>query len=158
AKAVQPPEWPLMVYRGLLRLPGEAPMDERTRGVILRNYATCFNTWGEAREDGEPEAARLGYERAMLFSPRNAEFEYNVGNAYYKEGRKTEAVQAYSLSAEFDPRYANAYHNRGVAYYGLGLKEEALRDFYKVMELDPGNAEVKAFIPRVEMETGKTVH
>jgi tetratricopeptide (TPR) repeat protein len=73
--------------------------------------------------------------------PRDAEFYYNRGVAYYNKGQYDEAILDYGRALEINPRLAKAYFARGNVYDKLGQHDEAILDFTKTLEINPWYAE-----------------
>ena len=65
----------------------------------------------------------------------------NLGNAYARLGRDTEAIKSYKQAIIFKPNYAMAYYNLGVAYCNLGRDTEAINAQKQAIRFRPNYAE-----------------
>ena len=66
-----------------------------------------------------------------------AEFHFNIGNAYRKQGQYTEALDAYKKTVAIKPGFAAAYYVMGNVCYKLKQYADALDAFKKVINLKP---------------------
>ncbi len=66
---------------------------------------------------------------------------YALGIAYYKLGRKQEALSACKEAVRLKPDFAEAWYNLGVAYSELGRYQEALSAWKEAVRLKPDLAE-----------------
>ena len=64
----------------------------------------------------------------------------NLGNVYFRAGKRDEALNCFKQSIAFNPNYAVAWHNLGRLNALSGKPEEAVRDYSKAIELMPDYA------------------
>ncbi len=86
------------------------------------------------------------FSSARTDHPEDSRIIYNLGNAYYKEGKFQEALQAYIQSAldEKNPDIKKkSIYNTGNAMVKLGKMEEAESVYKKVLALDPSDMDAK---------------
>jgi tetratricopeptide (TPR) repeat protein len=66
---------------------------------------------------------------------------YNLGAAYDKLGRHTEAIEDFSQAVRSKPNFEEAYNNLGVAFAGLGRWPEAIDAYNQAIKIKPDFAE-----------------
>lgn len=74
---------------------------------------------------GNYAAARSEFERALMDSPYNATYAYNVGKAMEKEGDISGAEQMYQHALTLDPSHQPAYRGMSELLVAQGRPEEA---------------------------------
>ncbi len=78
----------------------------------------------------------------------------NMGIAYFKLGRTTEAMEAYENAAKLAPDNADIYFNMGLAHYKLGDIYAARRAFARALELNPEHGQARSNLLSLEGRTG----
>ncbi|RKY30123.1 MAG: hypothetical protein DRP68_06435, partial [Candidatus Omnitrophota bacterium] len=97
--------------------------------------------WWILKKEGNP----LGLHRKIRILDRNgliAAVEYNVGNAFVKEGNFEEAISHYSEAIKLDPFDYLSLYNRGLAYQMLNKIPEALEDYTRAEKIAPDDAKI----------------
>lgn len=79
-----------------------------------------------ALDEGNSEAAIRGYERLVKLSPGSAEFQTNLGMAYYSAGRLSDAEQALRRALKLRPALTQARYFLGATLAESGQCREAL--------------------------------
>ncbi len=82
------------------------------------------------------------WEDVFKKSPRKARPYDELGLAYARQGRFSEAVPLYQQAIALNPNFATYYSNLGVAYGSLGDPQNAQQMFRQALKVDPGNAHV----------------
>jgi tetratricopeptide (TPR) repeat protein len=99
-----------------------------------------FNEGVRAQEKGNFNAAKFAYQKTMLVSPGNSEFQKyimnNVGIMFFRQGEYVEAAEAFRAALNIDPDYHAAKMNLGLAYDRLGYRLRALEYWVKVFEVE----------------------
>jgi predicted O-linked N-acetylglucosamine transferase (SPINDLY family) len=106
--------------------------------------ATLWRVKGElelARHDGV--AAEAAFAHALALHPTDAEPHYNLGVAFQKQGRRTDAARAYQRSLAFDAGFVDAHFNLGVLFQESGATEPAIAAYRAVLDRD--DARVAAY-------------
>jgi len=75
--------------------------------------------------------------------PESAAAHYNLGNALFRHGRRTEAIQNLRKALTVDPDHALAHDGLGVALYTEGRVEEATEHYRRAVQLEPRNQEAR---------------
>jgi len=72
----------------------------------------------------------------------NAALPHNdLGVAYARAGKQTEALAQFRIAAALDPRYTDAHHNFAIELMNTGHAAEALPEFQAVLGMQPNNPE-----------------
>jgi tetratricopeptide (TPR) repeat protein len=139
------------------------PADDRTRNSIIRDYAAYRNELGIFYEDlGDATKARLpkfpqtqdlltitqDYEKSLenfrwaeQWDPLNAQYKFNLGNAFYHTEHLPEAMQWFEKATQLNPDYTIAYFNWAITTLESGDFPKARELFEKVHALQPNNDE-----------------
>jgi tetratricopeptide (TPR) repeat protein len=134
------------VIRGYTR----RPLDERTRTLIVGDFAIHYNSQGVILEEaGKPAEALAWYQKARRLYPEGPEYPFNEGNAYNAMGRKDLALEAYERAVAVDPTYVSAWYNLGVTYYQSGRRGPSVEAFKRVLLLDPSRQDVRQLLAQI---------
>jgi predicted O-linked N-acetylglucosamine transferase (SPINDLY family) len=110
------------------------------RATALKpDFSIAFNNRGAALQalDRMVEAAQA-WERAAELAPNPDSF-YNLGRAYYEEGRYDEALSALDRSIQLRPNFSGVHNNRGALLREMGRLDDAIASFERSISLDPDN-------------------
>ncbi len=83
------------------------------------------------------------FSHAIEVTQNNYMAHYNLGMAYSRLGRSTEAIESYKQAIIFKPDYAEAYYTLGLADSDLGRHQEAIEAFRQVVRIKPDYAEAR---------------
>lgn len=87
------------------------------------------------------------YIQALHIQNNDAESHYNLGLAYFDEGRYAESILSYTKAIEIERRSkAITFTNRGAAYFGLREYSLAISDYTTAINID--SHETKAYLMR----------
>src|SRR5262249_13585365 len=81
---------------------------------------------GEALHKGDYAAAIVAFEKLTAMAPGVAEFQANLGTAYYSAGRPQDAVAPLRKALDLKPSLAAAHYLLGVSLAKSGRCREAL--------------------------------
>ncbi len=70
---------------------------------------------------------------AVQADPRNARYDYALGNAYLRNQQADQAILAFRKAVELDPRLSDAYDDLGVAYMMQEKWDPAIDAFRKAL-------------------------
>ncbi len=87
-------------------------------------------------EKNYARAAEL-LERALKCAPENAVFLCNLGEAYRRLDRRSEALAALQRATAANPNLAEAHYNLGVVQKQLGRVNDAIKSFERALALNP---------------------
>jgi Ca-activated chloride channel homolog len=135
----------------IISLIGSVPVfaesvDSKIQDGISQYHESKFKEAGEnfsSAHTERPEDSRLGY---------------NLGNAYYKNGKFPEALKAFTHSSlnEKDPDIRKkSIYNTGNTLVKLGKLEEAESAYKKVLALDSGDMDAKYNLEYVRQQLKK---
>ncbi|NOX60707.1 MAG: tetratricopeptide repeat protein [Chloroflexi bacterium] len=65
---------------------------------------------------------------------------FQLGNAYARQGRLSDAQEAYEKALNINPNHAATLSNLGVVLYQLGKLNEAKAQFEKALQVNPNDA------------------
>lgn len=94
---------------------------------------TADNIWDEANTayiNAEYQKAIALYDSIATQGYAGATLYYNLGNAYYKEGRMGKAILNYNRALRYDPSDSDIRHNLNVANARIKDKIEAIPEFF----------------------------
>lgn len=100
---------------GLLSLTG----CNQTSGFVMNEAGKSYYAQGNYL------AARREFERALMDSPRNADYAFNVASAMQKQGDLIGAERMYRHALTLDPRHQPAHHQVAALLREQGRFEEA---------------------------------
>ena len=96
---------------------------------------------GYLRQDKDPEASILAYNKAIHLLPDVVAPYNNRGNAKAALARLEDAITDYDQAIRLKQDTAEPYFNRGLARKSLGRLDAAIADYDKVIQLKPNYAE-----------------
>jgi tetratricopeptide (TPR) repeat protein len=85
----------------------------------------------------------------------SAEAYSNLGDAYWKAGRKDDALLAYDRAIALDEFIANPHNGKGIAFLKAGQLEQAAREFKTAMALNPHDAVAHCSLGDVDWRAGR---
>jgi tetratricopeptide (TPR) repeat protein len=94
-----------------------------------------------ALEDGDPEAARDAYRRALSLDPGLTDAYVNLGRLVHEAGDAREAARLYHLALEGSPEDPIVHFNLALALEDLGGAEAALAHYRRALSHDPDFAD-----------------
>ena len=77
------------------------------------------------------------WEDVVRKSPAKARSHYNLGAAYYSEGRTDDAIAGYGEAIRLKPDFAKAYYNLANLYAGEGRLDEAVKEYTEALRFKP---------------------
>ena len=80
---------------------------------------------------------------AVRIYPKGAETHTNLGLAYERQGRLTEAIAAHRKAIVLNPRLPEAHYNLASALAAAGRHVEALASFEQALRINPRSAEAR---------------
>ncbi|MDE0043193.1 MAG: tetratricopeptide repeat protein [Candidatus Poribacteria bacterium] len=95
-------------------------------------------------KEGEFDAAKDAFQKAISLHPLNAHYHYSLGQLlqdYHDlDGAWQEAIHEFTKAIEIAPSYVEAWYDRGSLYDKRGEFEKACHDFQQVVERMPNYA------------------
>jgi tetratricopeptide (TPR) repeat protein len=120
--------------------------------LVLPSTVFCESVGTKVQEgisryqEGNFKDATKKFSGAHADRPEDSRIAYNLGNAYFKEGKFQEALQAYTQSVldEKNPDIQKkSIYNTGNTMVKLGKLKEAEAAYKKTLALDPGDMDAK---------------
>ena len=90
--------------------------------------------------------AEIQYRKAVEKNPRNAQANYNLGNALLAQRKDSSAVSQFENAAKLETaplRKAQAYHNMGVICQNKKMYGEAIEAYKEALRLNPADDETR---------------
>lgn len=110
--------------------------------LALLLYPLFQQRFRPAAAPAETQTVLTPPEATAQANPDSAKAQFELGNAYAKNGQWDRAAPAYQKAIELDPNYQAAYANLGVVYYQQGRFNLAASQYEKALELNPNDTEV----------------
>jgi protein O-GlcNAc transferase len=110
------------------------------RATALKpDFSIGFNNHGAVLQAlGRNSEAIAAWERAAQLAP-NPDAFYNLGRAYYEEGRFDESLRSMDRSIALRPNFASVHNNKGALLREMGRLDEAIACFERSISLDAVN-------------------
>lgn len=90
-----------------------------------------------------PEALEA-YREAQKKDPDSPAIHYNIGNAFYRQGKFKEAAQEYRQATDgAEPFNSQAYYNLGNSLFRDGQLPEAVEAYKRALRITPGDMDAK---------------
>lgn len=90
--------------------------------------------------------ATVNYKKAIEKAPANADAQYNLGNALYKENNPADAIKAYDKAVELSKNKkdrAEALYNKGVALQNNKKLPECIEAYKNALKLNPDDEDAR---------------
>ena len=120
----------------------------------------------EAFENGDYEEAERFFSSALVTSPENVAYHYNLARSYEELEKYSDAIIEYTWVASYSPNPSKALLGRGRCYWGKEDYESSIMDFKNVLRVSPekfeatslrGSANIKIWDYFSEYEDLETV-
>lgn len=114
--------------------------------IVSHTKTTMYSVKGnQSYEDLHWGSAEIFYKKGLKIQPENHALTYNLGNAYYQQGRYAEAVVVYEniVSDKNSLNEGFVWNNLGSAYYKLGLVQKSYTTFKRALILDDSDAVIR---------------
>lgn len=105
---------------------------------LLMLTANVLNARGLKKErEGDFEAAKRDYRKAILINPDYSNALNNHGNIRYREGDMKGAIADYTRAIRIDPCSCEPWCGRGMAKHRLGRFRDAREDYLAAIGVNP---------------------
>ncbi|MEW6193897.1 MAG: tetratricopeptide repeat protein [Bacteroidota bacterium] len=97
-------------------------------------------------KDGKFSDSEVNFKKSLEKDPELFQGHFNLGDAYYKQGRYDEAMQSYKNSLAFtDDKYnqSKVYHNIGNSLLKSQKYQESIGAYINALKLNPDDLETK---------------
>jgi tetratricopeptide (TPR) repeat protein len=124
------------------KAPGRAQAPDSSREPRKGESDTTWSREADALQAAQNWSGLLEHsKRWTRAEPGESLAWYALGTAYYKLGRKQEALSACKEAVRLKPDFAEAWYNLGVAYSDQGRYQEAIQAYKEALRLKPDYAE-----------------
>ena len=149
---VSPPEIGLNPPSLVLR-PAPAPVPV----APVLNPAMDLYTTGRNRFDaGDVKGAIDAYLQSIKLEPGSAEVFLNLGHAYLKLQKDSDAIKAFRQSLKLNPDQPETQYGLGLAWFRRGQFQEAVDAFKKAVTLEPKMAKAHYGLTLAYQELGQS--
>ena len=97
-------------------------------------------------EAGHLDGTVEHFAHTVRIRPGSAAAHYNLGNALFRTGRRSEAIASLRKALAIQSDYALAHDGLGVALYAEGRVSEAIEHYQRAVQLDPRNHEARSHL------------
>jgi len=127
----------------------------RALSVTHDNFQAHQNLGNAYEQEGNLEAAREHYLRALDIRPRFPEVRDNLGALYLKLGMVDAAAEQLEFVLAVRPNRASALNSMGVVHLMRGQLLDAALKFGRSIEIEPDNVEAMANLGAVLLHLGR---
>jgi cytochrome c-type biogenesis protein CcmH/NrfG len=147
APAVTPTDAPAVA-----RSEAPKPAPPASSNPAMDLYQTGRNRF----EAGDVKGAIDAYLQSVKLEPNSAEVFLNLGHAYLKLEKNSDAIKAFKQSVKLNPDQAETQYGLGVAYFRSQRHKEAVEAFKKAATLNPSMAKAHYGLSLAYGELGDT--
>ena len=104
---------------------------------------------------GDLPAAVLCYQDALKLLPGDASLCDRLGKAFWKLGRREEALERYGQAVRLEPSFAEAHYHLGLALLDLGQKDAAAEHLSAAVRLGLRSSDTLARLVETLVEVGR---
>ncbi|WP_124978902.1 tetratricopeptide repeat protein [Nonlabens xiamenensis] len=125
---------------------------------LLQVYERSVQQAQEQAADGEFNQAEANYKKALALKENSAEAAYNLGNLYYENEKKFNAVENYKKAAEnatSKKEKHKIFHNLGNSFLENKQYKEAVEAYKNALRNDPTDDETRYNLALAKQEEEK---
>jgi protein O-mannosyl-transferase len=100
--------------------------------------------------------AETFWQTTLRRNPNCPMAHYNLGLAYFQQGRLDDAIAQYQKVLQIDPLETDALNNLGSAYLQKGRLDEAVAHYQKALAIKPDSAETHYNLGNALFQQGRT--
>ena len=116
----------------------------------IGGWTRALKAGNEAYTYGDYDEAQIAFREAARQKPDSPLAHYNLGTAFYRNGRFNEAIEAFrealsrhNRASESTLRLAHIYYNLGNAQFKMGDLRRAIDAYRHSLRLDPDDADAQ---------------
>jgi tetratricopeptide (TPR) repeat protein len=137
-------------------VPTEAPPIAAPPPASSNPAMELYQTGRSRFEGGDVKGAIDAYLQSVKIEPNSAEVFLNLGHAYLKLEKNSDAIKAFKQSVKLNPDQAETQYGLGVAYFRSNRHREAVEAFKKAATLNPSMAKAHYGLSLAYGELGDT--
>jgi tetratricopeptide (TPR) repeat protein len=103
-------------------------------------YDGAQQSWDKVKIISDLEKNILVFKKAIKNTQNRGSAYYNLGCAYWKHNRYSEAIEAFKQVIRIDPKLDIVYEFLGRIYVKLNLYKEAIEAFKQAIRINPNDA------------------
>jgi tetratricopeptide (TPR) repeat protein len=135
--------------------------DPKRQATTSTNDADSAQEWFESgldrEQEGDLEAARAAYQRAVELDPQLADGYVNLGRMMHEKGDASEAARLYHLAIAADPSDPIAQYNLAIALEDQHNLPAAVAHYQRAIALEPSFADAHFNLGRLLDKLGRRV-
>ncbi len=101
-----------------------------------------FDRVMELANQGQTDAAIIGWKKLLTTNPDDARIRNNLGNALTRAGQPLEAIPEFEKAIALNPEFLNVYSNLGSALLAAGQPSRAILTLERGLQYDPDSADL----------------
>ncbi len=96
---------------------------------LKQDYVEALDVMGVLMTQTNDTLAPYYYQRALEYSPNNADLYYKLGVYYMNSDQLNKAIEAYTQATQINPKHADSFYNLGFMF--IQLKDyQTARDYF----------------------------
>ena len=114
--------------------------------VNAQSHRSLINDGVDLYKEGKFADAEVNFKKGLEKKPDLFQGHFNLGDAYYKQGRYDEAIQSYKNALSFTEdklNKAKVFHNIGNALLKSQKYQESIEAYKNALKLNPDDLETK---------------
>lgn len=114
--------------------------------VNAQSHRSLINDGVDLYKEGKFADAEVNFKKGLEKKPDLFQGHFNLGDAYYKQGRYDEAIQSYKNALSFTEdklNKAKVFHNIGNALLKSQKYQESIEAYKNALKLNPDDMETK---------------
>ncbi|MDH7605771.1 MAG: tetratricopeptide repeat protein [Melioribacter sp.] len=114
--------------------------------VNAQSHRSLINDGVDLYKEGKFADAEVNFKKGLEKKPDLFQGHFNLGDAYYKQGRYDEAIQSYKNALSFTEdklNKAKVFHNIGNALLKSQKYQESIEAYKNALKLNPDDVETK---------------
>jgi TolA-binding protein len=128
----------------------------KTPAPVLNPAMDLYATGRSRFEAGDVKGAIDAYLQSIKLEPRSAEVYLNLGHAYLKLQKDSDAISAFKQSLKLNPDQPETQYGLGLASFRRGRFQEAVDAFKKAVTLEPKMAKAHFGLTLAYQELGQS--
>jgi Tfp pilus assembly protein PilF len=122
----------------------------------VKRFQTQISAGLTAMHNGDVDAARTAFSKAIKLDPTSAVAHYDLGVLVLQyDANPQAAIDLFTTTLALDPKFTNAQYNRALAYKSLTKFDDAITDLRAVLAVKPDDANVMKKLGELLVQTGK---
>ena len=147
---------PLVLAKAPTPARAAAPAPAAAVNPVANPAMDLYNTGRSRFDAGDVKGAIDAYVQSIKLEPGSAEVYLNLGHAYLKLQKDSEAVKAFKQSLKLNPAQPETQYGLGLASFRRGQFQEAVDAFKKAVTLVPNMAKAHYGLTLAYQELGQS--